>query len=94
MSVVLALYPTVMVLNLTEGKELSSLGVPGYLGLFIGNVLSVSILTWLLMPLVNRAFAFWLVPSRARSVRTHIAGAALVALIWGLCIMVFALTTG
>jgi hypothetical protein len=68
--------------------------VPGYLGLFIGNVLSVSILTWLLMPLVNRAFAFWLVPSRARSVRTHIAGAALVALIWGLCITAFALTTG
>jgi antibiotic biosynthesis monooxygenase (ABM) superfamily enzyme len=94
MSVVMALYPTVMVLNLTEGKELTSLGVPGYLGLFIGNVLSVSILTWLLMPLVNRAFAFWLVPSRARSVRTHVAGAALVALVWGLCIMIFALTTG
>jgi len=94
MTVVLALYPTVMVLNLTVGYELDDLGLPGYIGLFIGNVLSVSILTWLLMPLVNRALAFWLVPRRARSVRTHVAGAALVVLCWALCILVFGLTTG
>ncbi|MGW3421183.1 antibiotic biosynthesis monooxygenase [Streptomyces phaeochromogenes] len=93
MTVVLALYPTVMVLNLTVGFELDELGLPGYIGLFIGNMLSVSILTWLLMPLVNRVLAFWLAPSRARSVRTHVAGAALVMLCWGLCILIFGLTT-
>ncbi|MFI1253027.1 antibiotic biosynthesis monooxygenase [Streptomyces netropsis] len=93
MSVVLALYPTVMVLNLTVGFELGQLGVPGYVGLFIGNVLSVSALTWLLMPLVNKAFAFWLVPSRARSHRVHVAGAALMVLCYLLFIVIFGLTT-
>ena len=82
MSVVLALYPTVMVLNLTVGRELGAVGVPGYFALFVGNLLSVSILTWLLMPLVNRAFAFWLVPRKTSSLRYHVAGAALMVLCW------------
>ena len=94
MSVVLGLYPTVMVLNLTVGRVLTDLRVPGYLSLFISNMLSVSILTWFMMPLVNRIFAFWLVPQRARSVRTHVAGAALVMLGWALCILIFGLTSG
>ncbi|MFG2517935.1 antibiotic biosynthesis monooxygenase [Streptomyces sp. NPDC048527] len=94
MTVVLALYPTVMVLNLTVGHEFDVLGVPVYLGLFFGNVLSVSILTWLLMPLVNRALAFWLRSGRPRTVRVDVAGAALVALCWALTVLIFALTTG
>lgn len=94
MTVVLALYPTVMVLNLTVGHEFDVLGVPGYLGLFFSNILSVSILTWLLMPLVNRALAFWLRPGRTRHIRLDVAGAALVALCWALTVLVFALTTG
>ncbi|MFB7184472.1 antibiotic biosynthesis monooxygenase [Streptomyces sp. NPDC056230] len=94
MSVVLALYPTVMILNLTVGDWLGRLGVPGYLALFISNVLSVSVLTWLLMPLVNRALAFWLLPARARSVGAHAAGAALVAVCYLVIITVFALTMG
>lgn len=92
MSVILALYPTVMVLNLTVGSELEELNIPGYAALFIGNVLSVSALTWLLMPLVNRALAFWLVPSRARSVRVHAVGAVAVLLCYLLFIVVFGLT--
>ncbi|MFK4227052.1 antibiotic biosynthesis monooxygenase [Streptomyces sp. NPDC019890] len=94
MSVVLALYPTVMILNLTVGDWFNDMGMPGYVALFFGNVLSVSILTWLLMPLVNRAFAFWLLPSRARSVRVHVAGAAIVAVCYLVLIVVFGLTTG
>ncbi|MFF8914799.1 antibiotic biosynthesis monooxygenase [Streptomyces sp. NPDC015032] len=93
MSVVLALYPTVMILNLTVGDWFTRLGVPGYLALFISNVLSVSVLTWLLMPLVTRALAFWLLPARARSARVHIAGAALVAVCYLVIIAVFGLTT-
>ncbi|MEU1677024.1 antibiotic biosynthesis monooxygenase [Streptomyces roseifaciens] len=93
MSVILALYPTVMVLNLTVGRELDDLNVPGYIGLFISNVLSVSILTWILMPLVNGALGFWLAPSRARSLRVHVAGAAAVVLCYLLFIVVFGLTT-
>ncbi|MGW1407107.1 antibiotic biosynthesis monooxygenase [Streptomyces sp. NPDC002403] len=94
MSVVLALYPTVMVLELTAGDWFKDLGVPGYIALFLSNVLSVSILTWLLMPLVNRALAFWLLPGRARSVRAHVAGAAVVVVCCLVIITVFGLTTG
>lgn len=93
MSVVLALYPTVMVLNLTAGHVFNDLSVPGYLALFFGNILSVSVLTWLLMPLVNRLLAFWLVPGRARTVRVQLAGTALVVLCWAVLITIFALTT-
>ncbi|MFE9862938.1 antibiotic biosynthesis monooxygenase [Streptomyces sp. NPDC005506] len=91
MTVLLALYPTVAVLNLTEGHWLDELGVPGYIGLFIGNVLSVSALTWLLMPLVNKALAFWLVPGRATGYRVHLAGAAVVVLCYVLFLVIFGL---
>ncbi|MEU6708298.1 antibiotic biosynthesis monooxygenase [Streptomyces wuyuanensis] len=93
MSVVLALYPTVMILNLTVGQWFNDLGVAGHIALFIGNVLSVSILTWVLMPLVNRAFAFWLLPSRARTVRTHVVGAAIVAVCCVVMVLLFGLAT-
>ncbi|MEU8589208.1 antibiotic biosynthesis monooxygenase [Streptomyces sp. NPDC048664] len=94
MSVLLALYPTVMVLNLTVGRLLTDAGVPGVLGLFVSNVLSVSILTWILMPkVVNRAFAFWLAPDRPRSRRRDVIGALVVAGCYAALITVFALTT-
>jgi antibiotic biosynthesis monooxygenase (ABM) superfamily enzyme len=92
MSVLLALYPTVMVLNLTVGRALTDAGVAGYLGLFIGNVLSVAILTWFLMPFVNRVLAFWLAPDRPRSRRVDVAGATVVALCYAVLLALFGLT--
>lgn len=89
MSVLLALYPTVTVLNLTVGRVLTDAGVPGYLGLFIGNVLSVGILTWVLMPLVNRVLLFWLAPDRRRSRRANLAGAMVVAVCYAALIALF-----
>ncbi|MGW9173414.1 antibiotic biosynthesis monooxygenase [Streptomyces decoyicus] len=93
MSVVLALYPTVMVLNLTVGYGLEKLTIREYIGLFLSNVLSVSALTWLLMPLVNRALAFWLVPSRATSRRVQVLGVVVVVLCYLVSIGVFGLIT-
>jgi len=94
MSVLLALYPTVMVLNLTAGRALTDAGVPGYLGLFISNVLSVAILTWFMMPLVvNRALAFWLAPDRPRSRRVDMTGAAVVTVCYAALVALFGLTT-
>ncbi|WP_231977008.1 antibiotic biosynthesis monooxygenase [Streptomyces sp. 2323.1] len=94
MSVVLALYPTVMVLNLTVGIALEKLTIRGYIGLFLSNVLSVSALTWLLMPLVNRALAFWLVPERCTSRRIQVLGTGVVVLGYLVSIGVFGLITG
>ncbi|MFE0375326.1 antibiotic biosynthesis monooxygenase [Streptomyces inhibens] len=93
MTVLLALYPTVMVINLTVGLELNHLKIHEYLGLFIGNILSVSALTWLLMPLVNRGLAFWLVPGRAIGRRVQVMGAAVVVLGYLVSLAVFALIT-
>ena len=66
------------------------MGMPGYVALFFGNVLSVSILTWLLMPLVNRAFAFWLWPSRARSDAYAMWRALIVMVCWAVFLLVSA----
>jgi antibiotic biosynthesis monooxygenase (ABM) superfamily enzyme len=93
MSVLVGLYPTVMVLNLTAGRWLENAKVPGYLALFISNVLSVGILTWVTMPLLNRALNFWLMPNPARRTLIGIAGAALVAACCAFFILIFALTT-
>jgi uncharacterized protein len=89
MMVLLALYPTVMVLNLTVGHQLDAAGLPGYLSLFIGNALSVSILTWLFMPLVNRIFAFWLVPGPARTLVKNATGVVAVVLCYLLFLAIF-----
>ncbi|MFG2096830.1 antibiotic biosynthesis monooxygenase [Streptomyces sp. NPDC048612] len=94
MAVLLALYPTVMVLNLTVGYGLEKLDIREYIGLFLSNVLSVSALTWLLMPTVNRLLAFWLVPARVRTRRTQVLGTALVVFCYAVFIGVFGLITG
>ncbi|MCW2918757.1 MAG: putative rane protein [Actinomycetia bacterium] len=93
MTVVLALYPTVMILNLTVGKIFGAAKIPGYIALFISNLLSVSILTWLLMPLVNRALSFWLLPSRADSITAQVTGTVVVVLCFLLFIAIFGVIT-
>ena len=90
MSVLLALYPIVVVLSLTLDRGLGTLGVPAYLAIFAGNVVSVSALTWLLMPLVNRIFAYWLRPDPTRSRRRELAGAATVVGCYVAFIAIFA----
>ncbi|MER5997017.1 antibiotic biosynthesis monooxygenase [Nonomuraea angiospora] len=93
MCVLLALYPTVMALNLTVSRVLTGARLPPYLVLFIGNVLSVAILTWVLMPLVNRAFAAWLRPGVPRSFLAGAAGALVIVLCYALSVAVFAVIT-
>ncbi|MEU6083497.1 antibiotic biosynthesis monooxygenase [Streptomyces sp. NPDC047108] len=93
MTVVLALYPTVMVLNLTVGFELNDLGVPAWFGLFIGNICSVAILTWVLMPLVTRLFDRWLAPRGRPGIRVHVLGALVVVACYAVLLVIFGLTT-
>ncbi|MFG2194071.1 antibiotic biosynthesis monooxygenase [Streptomyces sp. NPDC048639] len=93
MTVLLALYPTVMVLNLTVGFELNNLGVTAWFGLFIGNVCSVALLTWVLMPLVTRVFDRWLAPRGQPGIRFHMLGALVVVACYALLLLIFGLTT-
>ncbi|MFB9247865.1 antibiotic biosynthesis monooxygenase [Sphaerisporangium melleum] len=94
MAVLLGLYPIMMVLSLTTDRALGAAGVPGYLHLFIGGALSVCVLTWLVMPLVNRALRRWLTPGRETSARTHLLGALAVALGYAVMLAFFGWATG
>ncbi|WP_203736325.1 antibiotic biosynthesis monooxygenase [Catellatospora chokoriensis] len=89
MAVLLALFPTVTLLYYVGAPLLRALQVTGAFAIFVSNVLSSVILTWLLMPLVNRALAFWLLPHGPHRVRTDVAGAAVVVACYAVLIAVF-----
>jgi hypothetical protein len=59
-SVLVGLYPTVVLLTLAISEIWP--GGPLWATLLIGNILSVSLLTWVVMPIVTRALRFWLAP--------------------------------
>jgi antibiotic biosynthesis monooxygenase (ABM) superfamily enzyme len=65
MVVLLALFPVVMAELRWLGPMLGDLKQA--LATFIGNALSVALLTWLLMPLMVRALHWWLVPAPAQA---------------------------
>ncbi len=58
LTVLLGLYPTVMVLTLFPGPYIQPLGPA--LAMLIGNALSVALLQWAVMPLLNILLASWL----------------------------------
>lgn len=58
-TVLIALYPTVMALSYLN-PLMSNLSLS--IQMLIGNILSVALLTWLVMPWVTRFFDFWLSP--------------------------------
>ncbi len=82
-AVLLALYPTVMLLTMYLSPQLDAL--PLAVSMFIGNVVSVALLTWPLMPAANRVLGPWLKP-RTRSA-TVVGTLALflgyAAMVWG-----------
>lgn len=92
MAVLLGLYPTVMLLEYTAGPVLRAEHVPGYLAIFISNVLSTIILTWLAMPLLNRPLARWLLPSPGNASRANVVGTAAVVVCYAALIALFGLT--
>ena len=57
LSVLFALYPTVMALSFLNPVE-RNLSFP--VQMLIGNILSCALLTWLVMPMVSRLLGFWL----------------------------------
>ena len=83
MLVLLLLYPIVFLFGawvqtpLLMGKA----GLPFWLALFIGNVVSVLLLNWL-VPWTGRGFGWWLVPVRNAGGRTSLAGAGMIVLLY------------
>jgi uncharacterized protein len=93
LSVLVGLYPTVVLLTVGIGAIWPA--APLWASLLVGNVASVALLTWAVMPTVTRALRFWLTPAAgAARPRTDLVGVLVaVAFLVG-CAAVFRLLTG
>jgi hypothetical protein len=65
LSVLVGLYPTVVLLTLAVHGAWPTAEL--WVSLLIGNILSVSLLTWVVMPVVTRALRFWLAAEDSRA---------------------------
>jgi uncharacterized protein len=73
LSVLVGLYPTVVLLTLAIGGLWP--GAPLWASLLVGNIVSVALLTWVVMPVVTRALESWLAPRPdAAQPRTDLVG--------------------
>jgi hypothetical protein len=90
MLVLLMLYPVVFLFGTGVQTPflMGKAGLPFWFALFIGNVVSVLLLSWL-VPAVSRGFGWWLAPARDAGGRTSLAGAALVLLLYGVWLLLF-----
>lgn len=92
LSVLVGLYPTVVLLTLAISKLWK--GAPLWASLLLGNILSVSLLTWVVMPVVTHALRFWLAPAdAARQPRTDLLGLLASVAFLALAAFVFWLVT-
>lgn len=92
LTVVLALYPTVMLLSLTVGRVTNDWGLA--LSMLVGNMCSVSILQWGVMPVLTRLLNPWLRANDAANPRLMIGGLAVVVLSVAAIATVFRFITG
>ena len=87
--VLLMLYPLVYLWGYFVSEPLiDSHGVPFWLSLFIGNVVSTQLLGWVLAPWIFRRFRWWL--QRPNSWRRHLAGYAVLVVLYALSMAAFA----
>ena len=87
----LALYPTVMLLSIFLSPRLSAL--PLAAAMFVGNLCSVAFLQYVAMKPVNRALHFWLLPDPATRARANVLGTLLVIACYAVFISVFVAVT-
>ena len=93
LTVVLVLFPTVMVLNLwVVGPWLQWMNFSERM--LAGNFMSVAILQWIAMPLATAALAWWLKPTRDCGVGRTVAGVVLVAVVMAISLMIFSALAG
>ena len=90
MVVLLVLYPTVFLLNTYVVSEIVGDDAEMWLSLFVGNVLSVALMGFIIMPIVTGDILGWWLnpPPTATSARTW-AGVAVVLAVYGLFLGLF-----
>jgi antibiotic biosynthesis monooxygenase (ABM) superfamily enzyme len=90
MIVLLLLYPVVFLFGVWVQTPvlMGKAGLRFWLALFIGNVVSVVLLNWL-VPWVSQGFGWWLAPARQAGWRTNLVGAGLVNVLYGAWLFLF-----
>jgi antibiotic biosynthesis monooxygenase (ABM) superfamily enzyme len=92
LAVLLALYPAVMLLILVLSPQTARFGTA--VQTLIGNIVSVALLEWLLMPVTTRGLARWLRAAGPDGRAVSLAGLALIVVALGAMTLVFRLATG
>ncbi len=89
MVVLMLLFPVVVIFNVLVQTPLfvERWGFPPLLALFIGNAVSVTVLS-LTVPGVSRRLGWWL-NARGSDLKIELGGAAIVVAIYALCLLVF-----
>jgi uncharacterized protein len=85
------LYPIAVILTLAIAEIWPD--APIWEALLLSNVISVSLLTWVVMPLVNRSLRFWLAPDGPSSRRADAIGVIVSLAFLAFAALVFALVT-
>jgi antibiotic biosynthesis monooxygenase (ABM) superfamily enzyme len=88
LTVLLALYPTVMLITLGLVPPLKRV-FPQPIWMFISNLVSVAFLQYVAMNVVKRALRFWLLPDLAARDRANLVGLAIVFGAYAFFIIVF-----
>jgi uncharacterized protein len=89
MLVLLMLYPIVFLFGFfVQTPFLTGRGLPFAIALFIGNIVSVVLLSYL-VPWMAERFSWWLQPAGAHPRRIEVAGATLVAALYAMMLLVF-----
>ncbi|GFG64990.1 hypothetical protein MKUB_24800 [Mycobacterium kubicae] len=91
MLVVLCLYPTVVLLSNSLAPALDKLSIAAPVAVFIGNVISVVLLQWVLVPAASRPFRRWLDPIDGASARASAGGAAVIVIGYAALLLTFTL---
>jgi uncharacterized protein len=90
LAVVFALYPTVMLQSLLFDYFGIMVHWPLANSMLVNNLITSSLLTWLVMPLVTKVLGFWLQPAyQPSTLRTNAVGVVLVASVLGCFALIF-----
>jgi len=92
LTVLLGLYPTVLLLTLFVGPYTNPLGLA--LGMLIGNALSVTILQWAVMPVLTALLGPWLKANGKQQSALSICGFFLILLLLAGLTLLFRLVSG
>ncbi|WP_232718111.1 antibiotic biosynthesis monooxygenase [Gordonia metallireducens] len=93
MMVLLVLYPTVMILSRFLGPVLDRIGAQPWLALWLSQVVSIGLMQWWLMPWAAKPFHRWLDPVDGNGLRSNLAGAVTILLLYIVCLAIFANVT-